>query len=169
MLKNLLNLTLGTTLILGSLSTLSYAQKPISAKVKVEDTISPTQIKLELNAPSIITEGFEAYCSEEHKNPVTIWSQNMTPLMSAASQNEASEVLMNFTNNLFGECIGYSIIGSHSFTEKTQFVYIESDHENTPLFWKFIVYASPKGLIIYDYMFNTKASEVIPPSILMGE
>lgn len=167
MLKNFLNLSLATTLILGSLSTLSYAQQPTSAPT--ENYIPQTPIQLDSNAPSIITEGFEAYCSGENKNPLAIWSQHMMPLLSETlGSNQVDGNMMNVMENLFGKCIGYSIIGSHPFTEKTQIVYFESDHENSPLFWKFTVYQSPKGLVISGFNSSTDASQIIPPNVLIG-
>ena len=79
-----------------------------------------------------------------------------------------NETLMSVTENFFGQCIGYSVIGSHPLTEKTQVVYIESDHEYTPLFWKFVVYRSPKGLFISEFNNNTSASNIIPQNVLIG-
>jgi hypothetical protein len=154
MFKKLISLSLTAAAILGSLGTFSYAQQ------------AP---RLEADVPSVITEGFEAYCSGKTENPFPIWAEHTIPAVrDIMTSTKMTEVTNQLFKGMLGKCIGYSVIGSTQLSERTLIVYVESDHENSPMFWQFTVYRSPDGWVISSFDSNTDASKIIPPDIMIG-
>ncbi|TBR58033.1 hypothetical protein B4U84_18970 [Westiellopsis prolifica IICB1] len=162
MLKKIINIALATTVLLGSLGTISYAvQTPISPNF--ENNIAQTRIKP--STSSIVTEGFEKLCSGHTKDAYTLWLSHSIPMLRDM-KTQITESLASTQEKIFGKCTRYIMIGSVSLTEKTQIVYLESEHEKAPLFWQFVVYQTPQGWEISSLSFHTNPSETIPASLL---
>jgi hypothetical protein len=165
MLKKLISLSLTTAVILGSLGAVGHAQQvPISLKTKE----SITQTQLESGVPSMIIEGFEAFCSGQAKNPFAIWAEHGVPVLREAMTSSQITGFNQMFEGIAGKCIGYSVISSTHLTERTQIIYVESAHENIALFWQFTLYRSPNGWAISSFDMNTSVSEIIPSSMLIG-
>lgn len=162
MLKKLINIGLATTVILGSLGTISYAvQTPISPDL--ENNIAQTSVKP--NPFSVVTEGFDKLCSGRTRDAYTLWMNNSFPALQDVMA-QSKESLVNTQETMLGKCIRYIMIGSVSLTEKTQIVYLESEHEKAPVFWEFVVYHNPQRWEISSFSFNTSPHKIIPPSLL---
>jgi len=161
MLKKLINIGLATTIILGSLGTISYAaQTPILPNFK--NNIAQTSIKA--SSSSIVTEGFEKLCSGQTKDAFNLWlSHSIPPLRDRSTQITVSFASMPDT--MIGKCNKYTMIGSVSLTTNTQVVYILSEHEKAPLFWQFVVYQTPQDWEIASIRCSTDPHEIIPPSM----
>lgn len=131
-------------------------------------TLSPKaaiQIQIDSRLPSIITEGFEVFKSNDFRTALNIWLEKSSPLL----QNNVplmSRTLEGVVQEAVGECTGYAAIDKVSVTDNTQLVFVESQHEYGALFWAFTTYKSPKGWIISDFQFNTDPYEVIPISMI---
>jgi hypothetical protein len=165
MLKYLISLGLAITTLLGSLESVSYAQQlPIATKS--EQSIS--QIKSQPSVPSFITEGFKTLCSGSGsvKDAYTLWANHSIPVFREMLTTQITDVIDSTFENFFGQCKGYSLIGSVSLTEKTQIFYIESEHDKMPLFWQFVAYQSAEGWIISSFTNNSAISEIVPPSVI---
>jgi hypothetical protein len=161
MLKKIINIGLLTTFLLGSLGSISYADKtPISPNF--QNNIAQTSIKP--SNFSIVTEGFEKLCSGHTKDAYTLWLSHSIPVLRDM-KNQLTESFASTQETMFGKCTRYTRIGSVSVTEKTQIVYFVSEHEKAPLFWQFVVYQTPQGWEISSLNFNTNPNEVIPPSL----
>jgi hypothetical protein len=164
MLKKLISLSLTTAVILGSLGSVGHAQQvPIS--LKTEGSITQTQ--LESGVPSMITEGFEAFCSGQAKNPFAIWAEHSVPVVREAMTSSQITGFNQMFEGIAGKCIGYSVISSTHLTEKTQIIYVESDHDKAALFWQFTLYRSPDGWVISSFDMNTSVSKIIPSNMLI--
>lgn len=164
MLKKLICLGLITSAILNNLGTIGYAQ-PVLLLALSENQITQTQLKEVI--PYEVTEGFEAFCTGKTNNPFSIWAEHSIPQMRIVmADSKAIEGMKQLFEEITGRCIGYSVMGSTTISERTQVVYVESDHENAPLFWRFTVYRSPKGWLISGFNMNTNASEIIPENVL---
>lgn len=164
-LKKLISLSLTAAAILGSLGTASYAQQ---APTPAASSGNVTEIQAEADAPSVITEGFEAYCSGKTDNPFPIWAEHTIPVVRDAMTSSEIDEINQLFKGILGKCIGYSVMGLTQLSERTQIVYVESDHENSPMFWQFTVYRTPDGWVISSFDGSTNASKIIPPEMMIG-
>ena len=165
MFKKLISLSLTAAAILGSLGTVSYAQQ---APTPAASSGNVTEIQAEAEVPSVVTEGFEAYCSGKVDNPFPIWAEHMIPVVRDVMTSSKMDELNQLLKGMLGKCIGYSVMGSTQLSERTLIVYVESDHENSPVFWRFTVYRSPDGWVISGFDTNTNAADIIPPNMMIG-
>ncbi len=109
----------------------------------------------------IITRGFDSLVNSSAQEALTIWANQSIPMIR---QNASMIVSMmeGLIENAVGECVGYDVIDILSLTEKTKIIFVESQHDEGALFWRFTVNESPKGLVITSMDFNTDPSQVMP-------
>ncbi|MBD2774259.1 hypothetical protein [Iningainema tapete] len=155
-------ISLLTTVFIVSLGTVSYGQETSNL---LEKGNKITQNSNNPNSLSIITEGFEALCSGSSKNAYTIWANHSSPMISTTITQTANDIDKMF-NFMLGKCINYSVIATVSITEKTQIVYVQSEHDKAAFFWEFIVYKGTNGWLISSFDSNTDPTDIVPNSIL---
>ncbi len=172
--KALIYLCLAVASIFISSEVISYEEpSTLSPKAAIQIQIDEVQAgsvvrrrsTLDSRLPSVITEGFEVFKSNDFRTALNIWLEKSSPLL----QNNVpliSRTLEGVVREAVGECTGYAAIDILSVTDNTQLVFVESQHEYGALFWAFTTYKSPKGWIISDFQFNTDPYEVIPISII---
>ena len=139
---------------------IAYA-KPTLALQSSEGSITQLKNRINPRVPLIITRGFDSLVNSSAQEALTIWANQSIPMIR---QNASMIVSMmeGLIENAVGECVGYDVIDILSLTEKTKIIFVESQHDEGALFWRFTVNESPKGLVITSMDFNTDPSQVMP-------
>lgn len=158
--NKLIYFILTSGVILASPGMLSYAQ---SAKFSNSTEIT-AQVSANSSPLSPMNEGFEACKDREMKAAIDIWQTNMPRVI--ANQLGAMEATIS---SIADKCLGYSVIYSASITDYTQIAFVESQHEQLAIFWKFTVTKTPTGWKISSLDMNTDPSEIMPEFLLFKE
>ena len=159
MLKSFIGLSLTAIALISILGNVNQEKESFTL-LGIKNQINRIQMKK--NVPSIVTKGFEEFCSKHTRNPVEVWAERSTMI------NETTGTVMDaMFKNILGKCIDYSIIGSVPITEKTQIVYVESEHINSPFFWQITVHRSHRGEVISGFNSHTNIGELLTPSLVM--
>ena len=139
---------------------IAYA-KPTLALQSSESSVTQLKSRIRTRAPLIITRGFDALVNSGAQEALTLWSNHGIPII----RNNASIIgstMEGLIDNAVGECVEYNVIDTLSLTEKTKIIFVESQHDEGALFWRFTVHESPKGPVITSMDFNTDPSKIMP-------
>lgn len=157
--KALIPLSLLAIAILWS-PAIAYAE-PIIALQSSESSITQLKSRIRTRAPLIVTKGFDALVNSGAQEALTIWTNYSIPIL----RNNASMMISTmegFIENIVGQCVGYEVIDTLSLTQKTTIVFVESQHDEGALFWRFTVHESPNGPVITSMNFNADPSQIMP-------
>ncbi|HEY9619339.1 MAG TPA: hypothetical protein V6C78_03175 [Crinalium sp.] len=159
-----LSISFATAILLLGSAPLSEARS-LAWNVKTNDTIAQVATNSDpFRVPSIIDQGFAAYRTGDLRGAIAIWSRNSPGYL----QNQ-SPVFIGSMEELLqsaGDYLGYSVIYSHSVTENTQVIYLESQHQHGTFFWRFIVSNTQGISAVTDFELNSDPAEILPQFVM---
>jgi len=146
LIRRLGRVTLGFVLVAFLQNNLAQAQKPGSDEI-----------------PKVLLAGMEAYKTDGPEAAIKAWLKGSPIEGSRDALSQAN--IMRQVQDYYGTYKAFEIIGSRSLSPSNRVLYFAMNYEKGPLFAKFLVYHSPDGWIVVNFVFNTKEEVVIPSNL----
>jgi len=117
--------------------------------------------------PSIITDGLNAYQKSGGKAALAAWLKG-SPMENDTTTNIGMSGLLGQIETAYGKMVGFDVLRVVPVSPSLQRIYILIRFEKGPVYASFDCYKAAAGWIIPIMNLNTKASEILPASLLSG-
>lgn len=121
----------------------------------------------QVEVPRIVSAGFAAYESNDSRAALAVWLAG-SPVSNPATTEQMVASLAPI-EAAYGRVIGHEILRVVSVSPSLRRVYAVVRYERGPLFVLFDCYRTSNDWIIPMFLTNTKASDILPASLLSGE
>jgi len=118
--------------------------------------------------PKIVVDGFEAYKKSGFEDAAKIWYKG-SPLKNNTNLTMNIKSAITKIETIYGKMIGYEVLKNLEISPSISRAYAVVLYEKGPIFIYFDCYKSPKGLIIPEIVFNTKAQMILPREVLYDQ
>ena len=119
------------------------------------------------DVPRIVTAGFAAYERNGSRAALAVWLEG-SPVSNPATTEQMIASLAPI-DAAYGSVIGHEIVRVVPVTPSLRRVYAIMRYEHGPLFMSFDCYRTGTDWIIPMFLTNTRATEILPASLLAGE
>ena len=130
--------------------------------------IFPASISYAEETPKIVVDAFEAYKKSGFEGAAKIWYKG-SPLESNTTVQMNIKSGITKIETIYGRMIGYEVLKNLKISPSTNRTYAVMLYEKGPIFMYIDCYKSPKGWIIPEMMFNTKAQMILPREVLFDQ
>jgi len=119
-------------------------------------------------APKIVVDAFEAYKKSGFEDAAKIWYKG-SPLENNTTVKMNIKSAISNIEAIYGKMIGYEVLKNLKISPSTKRTYAVILYEKGPIFMYIDCYKSPKGWIIPEMLFNTKAQMILPREVLFDQ
>jgi len=130
--------------------------------------VSSVAVCFAVEPPKPLIDGFEAYKKSGFNAAWEIWMKG-SPLEGDATTRMNMKGGIAKIEAVYGKMIGYEILKSFHISPSTNRTYAVMLFEKGPIFLYVDCYRSPRGWIIPDMKFHTRANEIFPPEVIFGK
>jgi hypothetical protein len=119
-----------------------------------------TQSGESIEAPKIITLGFDAYKFGGPVAAIKAWVKD-GPLEGNRDALGQADTLRQAQASL-GSFRSFELISGRTMSPSTRIVYMTLDYERGPVFAKFSIYRTDEGWIVTAFAFSTDEDQILP-------
>jgi hypothetical protein len=116
--------------------------------------------------PAVLTSGLDAYRANGAAAALDLWLKGW-PVSEDSTARATLTASLQQVEGIAGRMTGYDVIGSASWGEHTQRVYVVIQFERRPLYARFDAYDSGRGWRLVNLTWNAEPQDVFPPEMLM--
>ncbi len=122
-------------------------------------------VRLESEIPSVIKRGFDRFEQQDAIEAFDAWVDgSFLEGLPSSPRYQFGELI-----GLTGDFEGYTVLGNLPITDRSQIVYIETQHERASFFWSFTVYEASDESLVTDIKMNSDPLVILPPNLTFSE